>query len=351
MKCDTLTSSRESEGSPLPQGGQDLKRLPSAKSTCDVEPSSKERGACQSSPTSGSLMAESTQASLFLPEAHHVSLQVEPGSREAKQMTVGSGAKLCACLRKQSRIASFSRTLLESSTWGSTEYFLRWEGSATKCNRSIFRLVPWIRLNSDTESGLSGSSYPTPRGSDAEKAGPNQTQHGEPALAQIAASWPTLHGTAKEGAKRRQGPTANELGNLVTRTAATWPTPQSRDEKGETQNAHRMDAVPNVLKASWPTPKAIEGIPTGKNAQGGLSLTSTLAIGKTPYGCLAQMESFVERLTNLSMWLMGYTAHYLQGWETRSCRKSPTKSSVQSKKAKPVSEGASSCGLSVGGEA
>jgi hypothetical protein len=49
--------------------------------------------------------------------------------------------------------------------------------------------------------------------------------------------------------------------------------------------------------------------------------------GNPAYGCLAKMDTFVERLTNLSMWLMGYTAQYLRHWETRSSRKSPTKSS------------------------
>jgi hypothetical protein len=59
-----------------------------------------------------------------------------------------------------------------------------------------------------------------------------------------------------------------------------------------------MDALPNVLLAS----------------------------GKISFGCLAQMENFVERQTNLSMWLMGYTAAYLRHWEMRSSRKSRSKS-------------------------
>lgn len=228
-------------------------------------------------------------------------------------------------------------------------------------------------------------------------------------LTEQVANWPTLHGTAKEEYQRRQGPTGNELGNLVNRTAASWPTPdaseagktsrsgdridepllggivrtswptsQARDEKGETQNAHRMDAVPNVLKASWPTPDKSAmtrgGIqnPNDAKAQGhSLRLTDYIGAkvwptpnandnrdrgsaaygtgsrraedttkqtmvsmviprGQTPFGCLARTISFVERLTTLSTWLMGYTAQYLRHWEIRSYRKSPTKSLKQS---------------------
>lgn len=321
---------------------------------------SAEHGDCLLNLMSESSTAESMQESLFSPEDHLASLPAVPGSREAKEMCAGSGRKLCVCLTKQNRIASFSRILLESSTWGSTEYFLKWEGRATKCNASIFRLVPWTRPNSGTESGLS-VSYPTPRGSDAEKSGPNQMQHDDFALAKIASTWPTLHGTAKEEYERRQGPTGNELGNLVNRTAATWPaldaseagktsrsgnrkdeplidgivrtswpTPQSRDEKGETQNAHRMDAVPNVpnvLKASWPTPNASDGSggaqnPEKRKAGGHVIQLPDALHGKTQYGCLARTENFVVRLTTLSTWLMGYTGAYLARWETRSVRKS-----------------------------
>ena len=137
-----------------------------------------------------------------------------------------------------------------------------------------------------------------------------------------AATWPTLHGTAKEEYERRQGPTANELGNLVNRTAAAWPTPQSRDEKGQTQNANRQDATPNVVKGiHWPTPRNNTGPSTDAKH---LSIDGVL--GKTQYGCLAQTESFVVRLMTLSSWLMGYTAHYLRHWEIRSVRKSRQKS-------------------------
>lgn len=111
------------------------------------------------------------------------------------------------------------------------------------------------------------------------------------------AAWPTPD-ASDAGKTSRSGDRKDEMliGGLVR---TTWPTPQARDMKGQTQNAHRMDAVPNVL----------------------------LALGNDSFGCLAPMESFVERLMNLSMWLMGYTAAYLARWEIASSRKSRSVSS------------------------
>ena len=68
------------------------------------------------------------------------------------------------------------------------------------------------------------------------------------------------------------------------------------------------------------------------NRQDGKTRTDQLphmlkSVGKPASGCLATMDTLVERLMNLSMWLMGYTAPYLAHWETRSSRKSPTSSS------------------------
>jgi hypothetical protein len=316
------TFSLELGDSPLPQERPDSKRSRSASQTSDAGLSSNQPGACPSNPTSENSTARSTvtftEESLFSPEDLLASLPAVPGSREAKEMTAGSGRKLCACLTRVSRIASFSRILLESSTWGSTEYFLRWEGRATKCNASIFRLVPWTPRNSGIESGLSGSRWPAPMASDM-KQNRNRT------------------------AKRNKiPPTGIHDGQTLTDAMSTWPTPQSRDEKGETQNAHRMDAVPNVLKASWPTLKASDGEKQSGGHRGTLDTTPAQlrATGKTQYGCLARTENFVVRLTTLSTWLMGYTGAYLARWETRSVRKSRSKFSklsVESSNGKSVS--------------
>jgi hypothetical protein len=67
-----------------------------------------------------------------------------------------------------------------------------------------------------------------------------------------------------------------------------------------------------------------------RKAMGHGQSTRDCLYGTPTSGPLARTENFVERLTTLSTWLMGYTAQYLGHWETASSRKSHTKSSNQS---------------------
>jgi hypothetical protein len=123
------------------------------------------------------------------------------------------------------------------------------------------------------------------------------------------ATWPTpvvsRHGPESNEARIARGA---KTGTTLVDAIAGWPTPRSRDIKDTSDGVwamnrldgkSRTDQLPHALKSA----------------------------GNPAYGCLAKMDTFVERLTNLSMWLMGYTAQYLRHWETRSSRKSPTKSS------------------------
>jgi hypothetical protein len=99
----------------------------------------------------------------------------------------------------------------------------------------------------------------------------------------------------------------------------------SCDEKGqmfEKGGATRMDYVPNVLKATWPTPQKQDEKNKYQVKTDYQTIPNKLARGVTTSGCLAQTEKFVVRLTTLSAWLMGYTAQYLALWETASSRKS-----------------------------
>jgi len=201
-----------------------------------------------------------------------VSQPPAPGSSEARQMTAGSGRRLYESYGKHRPLGAFLRILLESETWSSTEFYLEWKLKATKSKCLVFQLAPSMPRTGANATGLSESA---------------------------------------------------------------WPTPMSRDEKGqmfEKGGTTRMDYVPNVLKATWPTPdaRAARESETQKHdrdfgtfsAQASREMTS----GNVSSGCLAQTEKFVARLTTLSAWLMGYTAAYLAHWETASCRKSRRKS-------------------------
>ena len=200
-----------------------------------------------------------------------VNLQVEPGSSAARQMTAGSGRRLLRFLDECDPLGRFSRILLASETWGSPEYSLTWKHSVTKCGCSVFRLVPSVPRKGVSDTGLfvtwvSSTATDERRGS----AKPRPQDTGVPLNQMLAALWPTP--------KRPQGGACRSEKNLA--------------------HLHRTD---DVVPAS----------------------------GETAFGCLARTEKFVERLTTLSAWLMGYTKAYLRHWATASSRKSRRKSSTQ----------------------
>lgn len=82
------------------------------------------------------------------------SLSVAPGSREARRMTVISGRRCCALLKKQHPLGCLARTFLESSRWNSTTCYLTWKASATPRGRLLFRLAPSMLDTDETECGL-----------------------------------------------------------------------------------------------------------------------------------------------------------------------------------------------------
>jgi hypothetical protein len=247
--------------------------------------------------------------SISSPPACPVNLPAGQGSSLERRTTAGSGAKLYESCGKSGPLGRCLRILLESETYSSTEFGLKWmakavpserserwsivqdaESSArfwkrlkrvdTPSSRSVYRLVPSMRRTDGSGGGLSADA-PTP---DMESA---------------------------------------------------MPTPASRDVKDQTQNPERMDYVPNILKASWPTPQerddggrqpspegALARIGPRSNLDDGLAI----ATGPTTSGCLAQTERFVVRLMTLSAWLMGYTGVYLRLWETASSGRSRRKS-------------------------
>lgn len=65
----------------------------------------------------------------------------QPGSEEARRMTVTSGQKCSGLYRKSGPLGLLVRMLLESSVWNSTRCFLTWKASATPAKRLLFRLA------------------------------------------------------------------------------------------------------------------------------------------------------------------------------------------------------------------
>jgi hypothetical protein len=455
------TCAQGSGASPSPRKPPGSKRSRSAKANRDASVSSDERGASRSTPTSQNSTVGATGELALSLEDSPANQRAEPGNNSARMMTAGSGMKVSAFLPNHGRMALFSRTLLGSSIWRSTEYLLRWqvmgvprviaetyllvqdeqsstrswqkfERSITRSSHLLFRLAPWTAPSSGSDSGLS-DSWPTPT-SDADRNRTKPYAQGGTPLNMLVNLWPSpqardekgqtqnadrpdavpnlVHGTwptpraedsESTGAHRGKPDTltsaakatwaaptatdqtrstpetdddkrargANPGKSLIDQIAtATWPTPQAHQgpNKGENRGALHGGKRPRItpqnpgelIKAwptprnntgedestrhlsvggairSWPTPNASDGSggasdpTTRKKNEAGVKHSTQLPdyIGSPTSGPLAAMGSFVERLTNLSMWLMGYTAQYLRHWETRSSRKPRSQSST-----------------------
>ena len=107
------------------------------------------------------------QLTLF-PEDSPASRSQQPGSAEARQMTVTSGLRCLELSKKSGPLGSLEKMLLESSAWRSTIFFLTWKTSATKQGRLYFRLVPSMHRIGGTGLQL----WPTPKASDCKGSGP-----------------------------------------------------------------------------------------------------------------------------------------------------------------------------------
>lgn len=292
------------------------------------------------------------------------SLPAEPGSNEARRMTAGSGRRLCASFPKSGPLGSFSRILLGSETYSSLEFYLTWTPCAITARRSQEDTLTWVKRVDEKgrdywiKSWATSSRSDTPSSRMVFQLAPSIPRNSECDIG----SW----ATPRENDNKKAG------GNCDTERAfnglpaqiqlATWATPQSRDTKGQTQNPDRQDALPNQVKATWPTPDASNA---GKTSRGGDRIgepligglvrstwpmpqahdvtgprgkgntlrdnhyyphdLATATLGAPTSGPLAQMEKFVDRLMALSGWLMGYTDQYLAHWETASCRRSRRK--------------------------
>ena len=111
------------------------------------------------------------EQSQYYQEDFLASHSVQPGSDEARTMTVTSGRKCSELYRKSGPLGSLVRMLLESSAWRSTRCYLTWKASATPARRLLFRLVPSTPRTEGTELPL----LPTPTARDSK--GANSIEH------------------------------------------------------------------------------------------------------------------------------------------------------------------------------
>jgi hypothetical protein len=325
MSPRTSTCSQGSAASPSPRKPRASKPSRSAKKTADAASSSSEPGACPSTTTlTPSTVGNTEELPLFL-EGLHASPPVVPGSKAARATTAGSGRRLFAFCSSQRRTHLFTRTLLGSSTWRSTENLLRWEVTGlpseiteifslvqdpassskswakskrvvTRSSRSLFLLVPSTARNSGCEFGSldseaiegdeSSAPWPTPT-TDADRNRTKKYAQGGTPLNMLVnqTSWPTPN--ARDTKSEEVSPEYAEERNAETRgqtlswvAARTWPAPTATDQtragspetdedkkaRGAKVGTSLTDAV---AKANWPTPNTGDSERSGKRPSRG----------------------------------------------------------------------------------
>lgn len=182
---------------------------------------------------------------------------VQPGSAEARTMTVTSGRKCCELYRKSGPLGSLVRTLLESSAWRSTRCYLTWKASATPARHLLFRLVP-------STPRTEGTGLPL-------WATPNTMDY----LPQRSPE--SLQRQAETSRKGRTKP-ANLREQVCEETVRLWPTPTARDRKGANSIEHlstgnHVAQLANAVKL-FPTPTARCGQTPCIHGEGGLDLAT-----------------------------------------------------------------------------
>ena len=169
---------------------------------------------------------ECEQLTLFQ-EDFLASHSVQPGSEEARTMTVTSGRKCSELYRKSGPLGSLVRTLLVSSAWRSTRCYLTWKASATPAKRLLFRLVP----STPRTEGAGLPLWPTPTAMDA-------------------------RGLDRNLRKDATG----ERSILLSQKVAMFPTPTARDYKSPdlnqeserfSQKTELNSAVGGLLNPTW----------------------------------------------------------------------------------------------------
>jgi hypothetical protein len=227
-------------------------------------------------PTSETWTAETSTELISSQGDFLASLSATPGSAGARKMTVTSGLKCSALLRKHDPLGSLVKTLLASSRWNSTVVFLTWKVSATPSGRCLYQLAPWEPSTDECESGL----LPTI----------NSREGGSPFDGGSNASY------------RKEGQTSKDMVQM-------WRTPNTNSLPDAIE--HKMLPTPTEDDSSNVYPK--------DNRYGSLVATVNKETGNTPVRAVGSLNpQFVS-------WLMGYPLDWCDMPE-ESQQASPTES-------------------------
>lgn len=164
------------------------------------------------------------QLSLF-PGDSRASRSVQPGSEEARMMTVTSGRKCLELSKNSGPLGLLEKTLLESSIWSSTRRYLTWKVKATKQGHFLFQLA----VSTPRTDGTDAPSWPTPKATDYNGSGPRGSKSAERDLKKGNLKGAVMYATPQARdhrtgqGKRWLDPARSR--NLNDQIAAMFPTP------------------------------------------------------------------------------------------------------------------------------
>ena len=207
-----------------------------------------------------------------------------PGSDEARRMTVTSGLRCTALLRRTDPVWCWLRMCLVSSRWRSSIVLLLWKPTAwllrrketyiaekdeesgklfwrrlkcldTPARRFLFQLVPSVPRTGGRESGL----WPTLDSGSGRRGGQHPARINPMRTFTIndaVRMWPTPR------ANERSQKNSADSGVALSKAVQMWPTPRANlvttvTEKGSTRRSGNLeDAVAATI--NWPTPRSTQ---------------------------------------------------------------------------------------------
>lgn len=174
-----------------------------------------------------------------------------------------------------------------------------WSRRTLRASDSELRRALWaLRMLEPRTSGNDSSSWPTPRGTDGAKGGPNQTMKGKPSLTNLAAHWPT---PTVDGNHNRKACSPTSGDGLAT-VAKNWATPMSSARERTPKEFKRGN--PNLAAQAqkfWSTPVAHDSKDTGAPSEFSRNTPSLLPQAMQRAGEIgaALNPCFVEALMGL----------------------------------------------------
>lgn len=203
------------------------------------------------------------QLTLYLGD-FHANHSPQPGSDEARKMTVISGQKCSGLCRNSNPLGLLVRTLLESSTWHSTHRFLTWKPKDTPSKRLYFQLVP----SAPRTSGTGLQFWPTPKASDYKGSGKAGSVSAEHDLRKGNLKGAIMYYATQQsrdcrtGQDKRWEDRAHRSRNLNDQIAAMYPTPTGNRICGgahAAESLHRLQEAGKISKEEERSMKAGNG--------------------------------------------------------------------------------------------